>query len=62
MKQVHGLVLEMKGAQYVREIRKAAQWACGRWQDLLEASEWYLEGQGHRLNQEDQDDLEDPGE
>lgn len=26
----------------------------------MEASEWYLEAQGHRLNQEDLDALEDP--
>lgn len=31
-------------------------------QDLLEASEWYLEAQGHRRNQEYQDALEDPEE
>lgn len=43
-------------------IRQTAQWACGKRQDLLEASEWYLEAQGHRLNQEYQDALKDPGE
>lgn len=62
MKRVHGLVPDMKGVQYVREIRQAAQWACGKRQDLLEASEWYPEAQGLRLNQEYQDALEDPRE
>lgn len=28
---------------------------------LLGASEWFLEAQGHHLNQEDQAALEDPG-
>lgn len=62
MNRVHGLVPEMKGVQYVRERRLTAQWARGKRQNLLGASEWYLEVQGHRLNQEDQDALEDPGE
>lgn len=52
----------MKSVQYVSEKRQPAQWAFRKWQDLLGASEWYLEAQGHRLNQEDQDDPEDPGE
>lgn len=39
-----------------------AQWTRGKLHDLLEASEWYLEAQGHRLNQEYQDALKDPRE
>lgn len=62
MKRVHGLVPEMKGVQFVCAMRQTAQWACGKWQDLLEASEWYLEAQGRHLNQGDRDALEDPVE
>lgn len=62
MKQVHRVVPKMKGVQYERKIRQTVQGACGEWQDLLEASEWYLEAQGYRLNQEYPDALEDPGE
>lgn len=39
-----------------------AQWAREKQQHLLEASVWYLAAQGHRLNQEYQDALEDPRE
>ncbi len=52
----------MKSVQYVKEMTQTAQWASGKRQDLLEASEWYLGAQGHHLNREDQDDQEDPGE
>lgn len=44
------------------KVRQTAQWTCGKQQYLLEASELYLEAQEYRLNQEDQDALEDPGE
>lgn len=50
---IHGLVLQKQ---------ETAVWACGEQQDLPGASEWYLEAQEPRPNQEYQHAQEDPAE
>lgn len=51
----------MKGEQDVKEMCQPSGPIKTNWQNLLEASGWYLKAQEHHLHQEYQGALEDPG-